>query len=65
MTIFRKKIGTDVWHWSKGCPDWIGNGYTEEKLPKGFRPREGDLCPTCLAKEKAAVKNPTKRKEVS
>lgn len=63
MTIFRKRTGSTVYHWSKLCGSWPGNGYSEEKLPKGFRPRDGELCPNCLQKEKAAVKNPTKRKE--
>jgi hypothetical protein len=51
MTTYRKRKGTDTWHWCKNCSNWPTSNY-EETTTSG-RPAAGELDNECLAKEKA------------
>jgi len=51
MTTYRKRKGTDTWHWCKNCSNWPDSNY-EETTTSG-RPTTGELDNECLAKEKA------------
>lgn len=52
MTVYRKRTGTNVFHWSKFCPSWPGNSFDQQILKEGTRPTGGKLCPECLKREK-------------
>ena len=49
MTEYRKKKGSDTWHWCKNCSNWPTSGY--DKINK--KPTSGELDNECIAKEKA------------
>ena len=51
MTKYRKKKGSDAWHWCANCSNWPKYDYDEREFDK--RPTSGELCDQCLAKEKA------------
>jgi hypothetical protein len=49
MTEYRKRKGSDTWHWIESCrwyPSKRYTGATRDKRP------HGDLCNECRAKEK-------------
>lgn len=50
MTKYRKKKGSDTWHWCTNCSNWPKYDYDEREFDK--RPTSGELCDQCLAKEK-------------
>ena len=50
MPIYRKKKGSDTWHWCKNCSNYPTSDY-EERFFSG-RPTSGELDNECLAKEK-------------
>jgi len=54
MTTYRKKKGSDTWHWCKNCPYWPKDSedYDEVTLPGRTRPSSGELDNGCLAKER-------------
>jgi hypothetical protein len=41
---YRKKRGSDTWHWCTNCRDWPGDNedYDEVDLPPGQRPSSGE-----------------------
>ena len=47
MLIYRKKRGSDTWHWCKNCSKWPIVDYEESKDPKS-----GELCNECRSKDK-------------
>lgn len=51
MTTYRKRKGTDTWHWCKNCSNWPTSNYEETS----GRPTTGELDNECLAKEKAGI----------
>ena len=52
MPTYRRKKGSDTWHWCKNCSTYPTENY--EKITKeGKRPSYGELCNECRAKEKA------------
>lgn len=48
---YRKKHGSDVWHWCTNCEDWPTSGYESVSLPAGQRPSSGELDNECRSKE--------------
>lgn len=52
MVTYRRKRGSDVWHWCTNCEDWPVTNYAEQDLPVGMRPSTGELDDDCLAREK-------------
>lgn len=44
---FRKRAGSDTWHWCLNCSHWPTSDYIEERGP-----RSDALCNECLAKER-------------
>lgn len=51
MPEYRKRKGSDVWHWCKNCRDWPTANY--ESVVTDKRPTSGELDNECLSKEKA------------
>jgi hypothetical protein len=49
-TVYRKKKGTDTWHWCTNCDDWPTSNYDEIVSDK--RPTSGELDNQCLSKER-------------
>lgn len=54
MAEYRKRKGTDVWHWCTNCEDWpkVAGTYESERPPAGKRPNSGELDNECLSKER-------------
>lgn len=52
MVVYRKRKGSDTWHWCKNCSTYPTENY-EEITKEGKRPSYGELCNECRAKEKA------------
>ena len=46
--IYRKKRGTNMWHFCSNCADWPKEEYEEQQRI----PLSGQLCNECRAKEK-------------
>ena len=47
---YRKRFGSDTWHWCRNCSNWPTSGYITWT---GIgRPTVGELDIECLAKEK-------------
>jgi hypothetical protein len=44
---YRRKKGSDVWHWCKNCSNWPGYPYDEQS----DKPKSGELCNECRRKE--------------
>ena len=53
MTTYRKKRGSDTWHWCVNCSNWPTTDY--EEVQRDGRPTTGELDNECLAKEKAGT----------
>lgn len=51
MVIYRKRKGSDTWHWCKNCTNWPTTNYDELNIVG--RPTSGELDNECLAKEKS------------
>jgi len=49
---YRRKQGSDVWHWCTNCEDWPASNYEEVDLPAGQRPSSGELDNECRSKER-------------
>ncbi len=49
MTTYRRKKGSDTWHWCTNCSNWPTSDYEEKKMEG--RP-SGDLDNECKAKER-------------
>jgi len=52
MTIYRKKKGTDVWHWCTNCRNWPEDWEDYDEVDTDGRPEEGELDNECRAKER-------------
>lgn len=49
MAKYRKRRGSDTWHWCRNCSNWpTTEDYTERDTRPGY-----DLCNECKGKEKA------------
>ncbi|NJB67505.1 hypothetical protein GGQ74_001145 [Desulfobaculum xiamenense] len=46
---YRKKHGSDTWHFCKNCANWPTSGYDS----KTTKPTSGELCNQCQAKKSA------------
>ena len=53
MTTYRKRKGSDTWHWCRNCYNWPTSDY-EETTTSG-RPSTGELDNNCTALEKAGT----------
>lgn len=49
MAKYRKKKGSDTWHWCTNCSNWPTSDYDERE----GKPSSGELDNECQAKEKA------------
>ena len=48
---YRRRTGSDTWHWCSNCNTWPASDY-EEKADS-LRPTTGELCNECQAKERS------------
>ena len=48
---YRRRTGSDTWHWCRNCNNWPTASYDE----RGTKPSSGDLCNECKAKDKAGT----------
>ena len=48
MTTYRRKKGSDTWHWCKNCTNWPITDY----IISHIKPTSGELCDQCKSKEK-------------
>jgi hypothetical protein len=44
---YRKRNGSDTWHWCRNCNAWPTSNYDERET----KPSGGDLCNECKAKD--------------
>ncbi len=51
MAVYRKKKGSDTWHWCKNCAEWPTSNYDEQAT----KPTSGELCNQCKGKEAAGT----------
>ncbi len=51
MAVYRKKKGSDTWHWCKNCSEWPTSNYDEQAT----KPTSGELCNQCKGKEAAGT----------
>jgi len=51
--VYRQKFHSDTWHWVKSCTNYPDNDYEEVSLIFNERPKNGELCDQCIAKELA------------
>ena len=49
MPNYRRRKGSDAWHWCTNCHLWPTSNYVEQTL----KPSTGELCNHCRAKQKA------------
>jgi len=47
MPTYRKKRGSDTWHWCRNCSNWPLHDYEESKT----KPTTGELCNECKSKD--------------
>jgi len=50
MTTYRKRKGSDTWHWCRNCTAWPTYDY--EEITVNGRPNTGELCNQCKSKER-------------
>ena len=53
MPEYRKKKGSDTWHWCGNCSNWPTYNYDSERHSGKERPKSGELDNECKAKEAA------------
>lgn len=46
---YRRKKGSDTWHWCRNCENWPLTNYDVSRT----KPTSGELCDQCLAKDRA------------
>jgi hypothetical protein len=51
LTTYRKRKGSDTWHWCKNYSNYPTHDYEETTVYTG-RPKSGELCNECRDKEK-------------
>jgi hypothetical protein len=44
---YRKKYGSDTWHFCSNCSNWPTNGYHS----RATKPTSGELCNECVSKK--------------
>jgi hypothetical protein len=49
MTTYRKRKGSDTWHWCRNCSQWPTSDY--EEVTTAGRPTTGELHNECRSKE--------------
>jgi len=52
MIEYRRKNGTDAWHWCINCSNWPTADYETYCGSKSDRPSPGELDNECRAKER-------------
>jgi len=52
MPTYVQAAGTDTWHWCRNCNNYSSNPVKRETHPGRTRPSSGELCNTCLGKER-------------
>ena len=52
MTIYRKKKGSDAWHWCTNCLNWPKDDEEYDQIESDTRPSYGELDNQCRAKER-------------
>lgn len=53
MLEYRKRKGTDIWHWCTNCSQWPTANYDSQKVMIGERPKNGELDNECLGREQS------------
>jgi len=53
MTIYRKREGSDTWHWCTNCKNWPTDWENYDEVTVDGRPENGELDNECRAKEEA------------
>lgn len=51
MSQYRRKNGSDTWHWCSNCSNYPTGAGTYDSRPD--KPSSGDLCNECKAKRDA------------
>jgi hypothetical protein len=51
VPTYRKRKGTDTWHWCRNCSNWPTSNY--EEITTSGRPTSGELDNECRSKEQA------------
>ena len=51
MATYRKKKGSDTWHWCRNCSNWPTWDYDE----RSTEPTSGEKCNECRSKDKAGT----------
>jgi len=46
---YRKRNNSDTWHWCRNCSNWPTKDFSE----RAEKPKSGELCDQCKAKDKA------------
>ena len=46
--MYRKRKGSDTWHWCKNCSNYPTSDYKEQ----ANKPSNGELCNQCQAKKR-------------
>jgi len=49
MAIYRRKKGSDTWHFCRNCSNWPTSDYEERHM----KPQDYELCNECKAKDKS------------
>ena len=49
--VYRRKRGSDTWHWCTNCSNWPTSDYEEQRT----KPTTGELDNECKAKEAAGT----------
>ena len=44
---YRKRKGTDTWHWCRNCSNWPTSDYVEQNT----KPTTGEQCNECRSKD--------------
>ena len=50
--IYRRRRHSDVWHWMRTCRWWPAKNYNVDPAEQYSKPRSGELCNECLAKNR-------------
>jgi uncharacterized protein (DUF433 family) len=51
LVTYRRRKGSDTWHWCKNCSAWPTNDYEKSSS----RPTAGELCDECHEKQRAGT----------
>lgn len=49
MATYRKRDGSDTWHWCRNCSNDPKSGYKEQST----KPSSGELCNQCQSKDES------------